>query len=98
MHLVRLLWYFFFQLELGTSKTSIGYVIEELAAKQPSSIAYLRQYLAPSSVPRNKLTPNQKTPPTQKTPPSNTTTPTSNHTLASVAASRTDKEKPIGPL
>lgn len=35
-------------MELGMSKTSTGYLVEELAAKQPMSIAHLRQYLAPS--------------------------------------------------
>ena len=37
-------------MELGISKMNTGYLVEELAAKQPLSIAYLRQYLAPSTL------------------------------------------------
>jgi len=40
-------------MELGRSKGNTGYLIEEIAAKQPLSIAFLRQYLVPTtSIPR----------------------------------------------
>ncbi len=38
-------------MELGMSKLNTGYLVEELAAKQPLSISHLRQYLAPSAIP-----------------------------------------------
>ena len=37
---------FHFQMELGHSKANTGYLVEELAAKQPLAIAFLKQYLA----------------------------------------------------
>ena len=36
-------------MELGHSKTNAGYLMEELAAKQPLSIAFLRHYLVPAN-------------------------------------------------
>ena len=35
-------------MELGPNRTNTAYLIEELAAKQPMSIYFLRQYLVPS--------------------------------------------------
>ena len=35
-------------MELGMNKTNTGYLVEELAAKQPLSIAHLRHLLVPT--------------------------------------------------
>ena len=46
----------YFQMELGMSKTNTGYLVEELAAKQPLSIIHLRQLVVPSgSVAKNTV-------------------------------------------
>ena len=44
-------------MELGRVKGNSGYLVEELAAKQPLGIAFLRQYLVPSSSGSRPLTP-----------------------------------------
>ena len=67
-------------MELSSHRTSNGYLVEELAAKQPLSIAFLRQYLVPSSViTRNVSSAQQQQQLLQKRKPSGTT-------LATVAA------------
>ena len=49
------------QMELGHSKLNTGYLVEELAAKQPLSIYHLRQYLAPSALPSRLPSPSATT-------------------------------------
>ena len=58
------------QMELGHSKLNTGYLVEELAAKQPLSIYHLRQYLAPSALPSRLPSPSAKTGSSTFGPPS----------------------------
>jgi len=54
-------------MELGRSKGNNSYLVEELAAKQPLSIAFLRQYLIPSTSIARPLSSKDNSPSRMKT-------------------------------
>ena len=76
------------QMELGHSKLNTGYLVEELAAKQPLSIYHLRQYLAPSALPSRLSSPSAKAGSSTFSPPSSSYSRqrSSSSTLAATAA------------
>ena len=75
-------------MELGHSKLNTGYLVEELAAKQPLSIYHLRQYLAPSALPSRQTLTSTKSGslPASQTPTSPTKPRSGSSTLAATAA------------
>lgn len=85
-----------FQMELGVSKLNTGYLVEELAAKQPMSIFHLRQYLAPSaaSVPGRPAVPAAARPLPPSVAAASLTRPRSaSSTLAAAAAAAASKTR-----